>query len=147
MADPEGCLQDGFSTAASPGLGLGTIRRQSDRFDLYTMPNEGTVMVATVAASSTGASQPSGEARFDSAVAGLSVPVKGETQYGDAWAAIDQGNRLDLLTCDGLGHGAKAAAILDNVVPLIYKRWEEREGEFLNGAGRNRQSGLSNRRR
>ncbi len=109
MADPAACLQDGFSTAASPGIGLGTIRRQSDRFDLYTMPNEGTVMVATVAASSTSASQPSGEARFDSAVAGLSVPVKGETACGDAWSAIDHGNRLDLLTCDGLGHGIKAA--------------------------------------
>ncbi|HRZ87745.1 MAG TPA: SpoIIE family protein phosphatase, partial [bacterium] len=52
---------------------------------------------------------------------------------GDAVIILrdDNGDAV-VFQMDASGHGAKAAAILDNVVPLIYKRWEEREGEFLN---------------
>src|SRR4051812_7622187 len=29
-------MEDGFSTAGTPGTGLGAIRRQSDQFDIFT---------------------------------------------------------------------------------------------------------------
>jgi anti-sigma regulatory factor (Ser/Thr protein kinase) len=39
-------LEDGYSTAGSPGTGLGAIRRISSRFDLYSTPQKGTVLLA-----------------------------------------------------------------------------------------------------
>ncbi len=43
-------------------------------------------------------------------VAGICVPVEGETACGDAWAAVDVGGRMLVLVADGLGHGPDAAA-------------------------------------
>jgi anti-sigma regulatory factor (Ser/Thr protein kinase) len=44
MANVTQCLQDGFSTAGTPGIGLGAIQRLSSRFDIYSYPQLGTVL-------------------------------------------------------------------------------------------------------
>src|SRR3546814_19978178 len=48
MTNPGDCLQDGYTTGEGPGIGLGIIRRQSDRFDVFSAAGTGTVVVATV---------------------------------------------------------------------------------------------------
>ena len=45
MADLGQCLRDGFSTAGSPGTGLGAIMRLSTVADMYTSP-AGTAVLA-----------------------------------------------------------------------------------------------------
>ena len=42
MRDVAQNLEDGFSTAGSPGTGLGAIVRLADDFDLYSRPESGT---------------------------------------------------------------------------------------------------------
>jgi len=44
MSNLRECLNDGYSTAGSPGTGLGAIRRLSDDFDVYSQPGRGTVV-------------------------------------------------------------------------------------------------------
>ena len=39
MADVGRCLRDGFSTAGTPGTGLGAIARLSSFFDVYSAPS------------------------------------------------------------------------------------------------------------
>src|SRR5215471_14665849 len=39
-------LRDGYSTAGSPGTGLGAIKRLSDEFDIYSIPGKGVALLA-----------------------------------------------------------------------------------------------------
>lgn len=47
IPDVEAALQDGFTTGAGLGHGLGGARRLMDDFDLHTAPGQGTVVIAT----------------------------------------------------------------------------------------------------
>ena len=42
MRDPVRCMEDGYSTAGSPGTGLGAIARAADQFDIYSDLKAGT---------------------------------------------------------------------------------------------------------
>src|SRR6516162_11349790 len=46
MADVARCLVDGFSTAGSPGTGLGAVARVSDSYAIYSRPGVGTAVMA-----------------------------------------------------------------------------------------------------
>src|SRR5215213_6287761 len=46
MTDVARALEDGYSTAGSPGNGLGAIARSATEWDLHTVRGKGTVMVA-----------------------------------------------------------------------------------------------------
>ncbi|HEV8293460.1 MAG TPA: anti-sigma regulatory factor, partial [Tepidisphaeraceae bacterium] len=51
------CMRDGYSTAGSPGTGLGAMRRASSAFDIHSVPGRGTVLVSQIRPSpSTGTS-------------------------------------------------------------------------------------------
>ena len=51
MANVERCLMDGFSTASTPGLGLGAVRRFATRFGAYSLLNRSTVVAARMSES------------------------------------------------------------------------------------------------
>src|SRR5579872_7285447 len=46
IANVAHALRDGHSTAGTMGTGLGAIRRQADSFELYSLPQSGTVVCA-----------------------------------------------------------------------------------------------------
>src|SRR5689334_20816610 len=46
MRNIEQCMQDGYSTAGTPGNGLGAIARLASHFDLYSVPGHGTALLA-----------------------------------------------------------------------------------------------------
>ena len=93
-------MEDGFSTSTTPGVGLGTVRRQADLLDLYSQPNAGTVIAATLH------DAPPAE---DSHTAILSTHIAGETLNGDSWTVYHHADRHVFLLVDGLGHGPQAA--------------------------------------
>lgn len=104
MTDVARCLEDGYSTAGSPGTGFGAVRRMSSAFDVLSTPGKGTIVVAEYS--------PGGKARAQAErmkVGALSVPREGEQECGDAWASKSQGDLLLVMVCDGLGHGGAAA--------------------------------------
>jgi anti-sigma regulatory factor (Ser/Thr protein kinase) len=103
MADLARCLEDGYSTAGSPGTGFGAARRMSSTFDVLTTPGKGTLVAAGYAPGWKGA-QPG-----NLQLGVVCVPREGEQVCGDTWAARREGDRLVVLVCDGLGHGALAA--------------------------------------
>jgi anti-sigma regulatory factor (Ser/Thr protein kinase) len=99
----DACLRDGMSTAGTRGAGLGAVTRLATRFDAYTPPGLGSVVVATVF--------PNGRVpapRF--AIGAACVPYPGLPVCGDAWSAHVDGERATVVVCDGLGHGEGAAA-------------------------------------
>jgi len=103
MRDPERCFQDGYSTAGSSGTGLGAIRRLASEYDLYTIADKGTALLARVKPAGAPLSTPR------CAVRGVSVPVHGETVCGDDFAAAEKNGSMAFLLVDGLGHGPLAA--------------------------------------
>ena len=98
-------LRDGYSTAGSPGTGLGAIKRLSDEFDIYSAPDKGVALVARL-----WSRRPAGGNRPASLEIGaVCLPQPGEVACGDAWAVEWRGGHCVILVADGLGHGPDAA--------------------------------------
>ena len=104
MRDFEASATDGHSTVGTQGTGLGSIRRQSDEFDVYTRPGAGTILRALVWAGTPPAAR---DPAYD--VGALCVPKPGETVCGDAWGAEFVPGGAAFLIADGLGHGPDAS--------------------------------------
>jgi anti-sigma regulatory factor (Ser/Thr protein kinase) len=97
MQDADACLNDGYSTGGTAGTGLGAVRRLAAEFDLYSVANVGTVVMARVGARAAG--------RFGA----INVPMAGESECGDSWRLATNGHMTAALVVDGLGHGPLAA--------------------------------------
>ena len=105
LPDVSAALRDGHSTAGTLGIGLGAIRRLADFSDLYSVPGRGTALAARFRPER----PPAGD-RSPTRWAGLIRPITGETECGDVYAAIQSGEVVTAVLCDGLGHGPLAAA-------------------------------------
>jgi anti-sigma regulatory factor (Ser/Thr protein kinase) len=103
LPDVTAALRDGHSTAGTLGIGLGAIQRMADFCDLYSRPGRGTALAAKFRVN--GATFPA-TTRW----AGLIRPIDGETECGDAYVAVQAGDTITAMLCDGLGHGPLAAA-------------------------------------
>ncbi len=103
MADAGRCLRDGFSTASTPGTGLGAVVRQSAFVDIYSRQPTGTAMVCRLWAGA----PPTAGHRVRVEV--VSVPRTDEEVCGDSWAVVRQDGQTLVLVADGLGHGPHAA--------------------------------------
>lgn len=95
-------LRDGYSTASTPGTGLGAVIRLANAFDVYSPVQRGSVVFAQLAARRD--TSPAGA--FD--IGAVQLPHPGEVQSGDDWAALLGEHRLRLTVIDGLGHGPGA---------------------------------------
>lgn len=112
MANVAECLRDGYSTAGTMGTGLGAARRLVHEFDLHSVPEAGTAVVLREWKGG-----PAAGGRVT--VAGVCLPVSGESECGDAWAALSSATRTLVLVADGLGHGSSAAAAANLAVSLF----------------------------
>lgn len=110
IRDMDRALRDGFSTTGSLGGGLGAIRRNSSRFDLYS-GESGTILFARVD-SSGDPGDVAEPAKSGGAieVGAVPVPCPGETISGDSWAVTQAPGRTLVFVADGLGHGVDAHA-------------------------------------
>jgi anti-sigma regulatory factor (Ser/Thr protein kinase) len=113
MQSVERCMRDGFTTASSPGHGLGAIRRLSGDSDFYSVPDGGTAILARWPADdaqdpSHGYS-PAGVAHGRLRIGAVSVSKYGEEVCGDSWAVEQRGPVSTVLVADGLGHGFEAS--------------------------------------
>ncbi len=105
IADVARALQDGHSTAGSMGNGLGAIRRLSDAFELYTAPQNGTV----VRADFWQGNHPRAENPGAMGIGVVSEPIHGEEVCGDGWGFRHFPDSSVFMVVDGLGHGVLAA--------------------------------------
>jgi anti-sigma regulatory factor (Ser/Thr protein kinase) len=106
-------LGDGYSTAGSPGTGLGAIQRTAGAFDLYSQPEKGTAIVARVFA------QHRSNDPYAQSIGVIRQPKPGEVVCGDGWIARWFADGWVCAMADGLGHGVIASdaamAIIDAV--------------------------------
>ena len=101
MADVERCRQDGYSSAGSPGTGLGAVQRMATGFEAYSGAGVGSALLARLDAS--GEATP--RAGSHVALGAVCLAMPGESVCGDQWDWVEQGDRALVLVADGLGHG------------------------------------------
>lgn len=101
--DLNDCMADGFSTRGTQGIGLGSILRQAQVFDVYT-DNRGTVLLTRF--------HPRSAVVKDLRLGVTQHSLHNDPACGDAWEVAIAGQQVSLLMIDGLGHGpdAKEAA-------------------------------------
>ena len=116
ISNPSRVLQDGVTTAASAGIGLGAVRRLSHEFDLFSQPGLGTGVIARW-------NKPA-DVNAPMQVGAFQQCMPGEEVCGDAWAVRQDSDRTSLMVCDGLGHGPLAAEPAGRAVELFLEHPE-----------------------
>lgn len=111
MADVGRMLADGVSTTNTLGHGLGSIRRLSDKFDIYSQKGWGTVVLSRVYKT-----PPPQRKKNKYEFKPLVIAKPGETVSGDGTYCKVTDDYLKLLVCDGLGHGIEANKAVNEAV-------------------------------
>lgn len=103
MVNPSRMMQDGVSTSNTMGAGLGSMKRLSDTFDLYSQSGWGTIVLSRVYLDGSKAVNRSGVT-----VSPLVVAKPGESTSGDGFVYKKSGTYYKFMLADGLGHGPEA---------------------------------------
>jgi anti-sigma regulatory factor (Ser/Thr protein kinase) len=128
IADLAISIQDGVSTAGTAGTGLGALHRQSDEFDVWTMPGRGAAFFMRLWRGSP-PPHPCGVE-----IGALCVPMAGEDACGDGWAMSCDPDGATLLGVDGLGHGPEAAKAAHAAVHALERKPGAAPAEVLQNA-------------
>lgn len=120
IPDVQRSLQDGYSTAGTSGNGLGSIKRLSSVFDLYST-SQGTVLLSQL-----------WPGNFIPAlqIGALCLAYPGETACGDAWTFREKENGYSFVLADGLGHGLHASEASIEAV-RIFREYANEAPSFL----------------
>ena len=103
MADTSRMISDGVSSSGTLGQGLGSIKRLTDVFELYSIKGWGTILLCRIYKNSDDL-----RSRDKVIVRSLTVPKPGEVVSGDGSAYKITADYFKLLVADGLGHGTEA---------------------------------------
>jgi anti-sigma regulatory factor (Ser/Thr protein kinase) len=114
ISDVGAALRDGYSTAGSAGTGLGAIGRQADVCEIYSVPGQGTAVLAQMWATPT--RRPAADGFR---VGAASAPCDGEMVSGDGWLVVQRDGCVLTLVVDGLGHGPMAAEARHQAVRIV----------------------------
>ena len=124
------CLRDGFSTAGTPGNGLGAVSRLSAFFEIHSVPKVGTALLSHLWASP----EVVQESNHNLEIGAICLPMTGEEVSGDAWATDQQPGRSLLLVADGLGHGPLAAQASLEAVRIFRENVRKSPAEIIEAA-------------
>ena len=124
-------LADGYSTAGSPGTGLGALARLSAVFDIHSLPTKGTALLVQLFKQNgqpgPGAHVAGNGASLPLEIGAVCLPKPGQEVCGDNWEVI-QGRDVSLLmVADGLGHGPEAATASRTAVETLSGKQTSRD--------------------
>ncbi len=112
IADVKRMMLDGTSTKNTLGHGLGAIQRLSDKFDIYSQKDWGTIILSRIFQNPLAHYIP----KFTTEVQALVLPKKGEVLCGDGFYYKHSNRLFKLFVGDGLGHGPEAAKAVDEAI-------------------------------
>jgi len=104
-------LADGFSTTNTLGHGLGSIKRLSDNFDIYSQKGWGTIVLSRIYKVA-----PKKKDSKGITLNAVVIAKPGETVSGDGCYLKSSGNVLKFIVADGLGHGREANVAVNEAV-------------------------------
>lgn len=111
IADASRMVADGFSTTNTLGHGLGSIKRLSDHFDIYSQKGWGTIVLSRIYKESVPKKNKKA-ITFNPVI----IAKPGETLSGDGCYLKNSGNLLKFIIADGLGHGPEANFAINEAV-------------------------------
>ncbi|WP_114941766.1 ATP-binding protein [Mucilaginibacter endophyticus] len=113
MSDVPRMMADGFSSTNTIGHGLGSIKRLSDEFDIFSVREWGTIVVSRIYRT-----KPESKRRqkSDFRLSGLVVAKPNESTSGDGYYLKRTETHIKLLVADGLGHGPEANHAVNEAV-------------------------------
>ena len=117
MTDVQRCVRDGYSTAGSPGNGLGAIERLADSLRIYSRPGLGSAIMARILRQQPKAS--------GMAIGAAVAPYPGEKVCGDNWSFAAAKAGPTLLLVDGSGHGFEAARATEIAIRCFIDHTEQ----------------------
>src|SRR4029077_9360317 len=88
IPDVTRAMRDGFSTSGTAGHGLGGIQRLADVFEIYSQRDQGTALVARIGDRQRPLERDEHVASLEDRVGVVCVPLRGETECGDAWQIV-----------------------------------------------------------
>jgi len=103
IGDLSKVLTDGYSSMNTLGHGLGSIKRLSDQFDMFSLRGWGTVLLSRIYDKPLRSDQ-----RKRSEIRGINIPIQGEEFSGDGFCFMNSNAGFRLFAGDGLGHGEGA---------------------------------------
>jgi anti-sigma regulatory factor (Ser/Thr protein kinase) len=133
ITDVNRALTDGYSTAGSPGFGLGTVNRLMDKLDIVSEPGGCTHVTCHRWIRSKTSPLPLSLGRLDFGAA--TRPCLNSTENGDAFI-INRWNGTTLAgIIDGLGHGQWAQRAAHTARQYIETHYDQPLGDLFQGAG------------
>lgn len=116
IADLQRVMSDGFSSSNTMGHGLGSIKRLSDKFEVYSHKGWGTILLSRVYKV-----KPEKKRREKLAVTVNAVVVAkpSEVTSGDGFYFKTTNQYVKLLVADGLGHGPEANKAVNEAVKVF----------------------------
>lgn len=113
MGDVQRVMADGFSSTNTMGHGLGSIKRLSDQFDIYSQKGWGTILLSRIYKI-----KPPARPKEKAAVKinAIVVAKPPETVSGDGFYYKLSDQYVKLLVADGLGHGPEANLAVNEAV-------------------------------
>jgi len=109
MADVGRSMEDGHSTAGSPGNGLGAVARLADELRIYSRPGVGTAIMVRFRTADAGRGQ-------KTLLGAVVAPYPGELVSGDHWSFKETTVGATVMLADGAGHGIEAARAAEAAV-------------------------------
>ena len=103
MINPAKMMQDGMSTSKTLGHGLGSMKRLSDTFELYSQIGWGTIVLSRVYNDPEKA-----KVKNDLIIRPIVVFKPGEKTSGDGFTYKKTDKYIKMMLADGLGHGPEA---------------------------------------
>lgn len=130
MENVSTCLRDGYSTAGSPGTGLGAIMRTSATTEIFSLPGIGTAVLARILGRSAPQMQfkstptefPASPILEEFTTGVISVAKTGQVMCGDGWAVSQTPQRYRLMVADGIGHGPAAAEATQHAIGIFHRQ-------------------------
>lgn len=113
MNNVQQMMEDGFSTTNTMGHGLGSIKRLSDDFDIYSIPRWGTIVLSRIYLVPRTVPP---VAKSKAEIRTLIVCKPGETVSGDGASVLQDSKGISILLGDGLGHGPEANAAVNAAI-------------------------------
>jgi anti-sigma regulatory factor (Ser/Thr protein kinase) len=104
ILDLSRALEDGYSTSGTAGNGLGAVQRLSTQFDVYTLAQRGTCVLAEF-----WSKRKAPEPALPFQVGAVSLAMRRESVCGDGWRSRPSNGTSLFMVVDGLGHGPCAA--------------------------------------
>lgn len=114
--------RDGYSTGGSLGIGLGTLMRTADVFDVYSIQPLGSVFLLRISIKQVKPINTPGRLWVGS----RSLPKAGQLECGDSWGFKQAGRWQRICVVDGLGHGPLAARASAEAIK-VFKACPERD--------------------